>query len=77
MDKKMKQLIKEAILEALVEFTNGGVQMMSDGDTPNTDPDPDPEGDGNEDGNQTPTPGEGDKDPIEPPVIFPPVGLNV
>lgn len=33
MDKTFKQLIKEAILEALVEFTQGGVATLSGGDT--------------------------------------------
>ena len=32
MEKITKQLIKEAILEALVEFTNGGVAMTSEGE---------------------------------------------
>ena len=30
MDKRLKELIKEAILEALVEFTNGGVAVAAD-----------------------------------------------
>lgn len=32
METALKQLIKEAILEALVEFTNGGVATLSTGD---------------------------------------------
>lgn len=32
METTLKQLIKEAILEALVEFTNGGVATLSAGD---------------------------------------------
>lgn len=32
METVLKQLIKEAILEALVEFTNGGVAALSVGD---------------------------------------------
>ena len=32
METALKQLIKEAILEALVEFTNGGVSTLSAGD---------------------------------------------
>lgn len=32
METALKQLIKEAILEALVEFTNGGVATLSVGD---------------------------------------------
>ena len=32
MEATLKQLIKEAILEALVEFTNGGVATLSTGD---------------------------------------------
>lgn len=32
METTLKQLIKEAILEALVEFTNGGVATLSTGD---------------------------------------------
>ena len=32
MEKITKQLIKEAILEALVEFTNGGIAMASEGE---------------------------------------------
>lgn len=32
MNKEMKMLIKEAILEALIEFTNGGVVMASEGE---------------------------------------------
>lgn len=32
MEATLKQLIKEAILEALVEFTNGGVATLSAGD---------------------------------------------
>lgn len=31
METTLKQLIKEAILEALVEFTNGGVAVAKDG----------------------------------------------
>lgn len=34
MNKEMKMLIKEAILEALVEFTTGGVAMTSEGEGP-------------------------------------------
>lgn len=54
MEAKFKALIKEAILEALVEFTNGGVSTLSLGDenppiqTPQVD---DPEG--SEPGNNT------------------------
>ena len=32
MNKEMKMLIKEAILEALIEFTNGGIAMASEGE---------------------------------------------
>lgn len=32
METTLKQLIKEAILEALVEFTNGGVATLSEND---------------------------------------------
>lgn len=32
METALKQLIKEAILEALVEFTNGGIATLSVGD---------------------------------------------
>ena len=32
METKFKQLFKEAVLEALVEFTNGGVATLSTGD---------------------------------------------
>ena len=32
MNKEMKMLIKEAILEALVEFTTGGIAMTSEGE---------------------------------------------
>lgn len=83
MNKEMKMLIKEAILEALVEFTNGGIAMASEGDdetTGNTgDKNP---GTGNGNGNGEGTSeggenGEGDKkkDPLQPPIIFPPVGF--
>lgn len=32
METLLKQLVKEAVLEALVEFTNGGVATLSTGD---------------------------------------------
>ena len=79
MNKEMKMLIKEAILEALVEFTNGGIAMASEGDgeTEGNTGDKNPEtsnGEGTSEGGEN---GEGDKkkDPIKPPIIFPPVGF--
>lgn len=78
----MKMLIKEAILEALVEFTNGGIAMASEGDdetTGNTGDKNPGTGNGNGNGNGEGTPEDGEdgkkKDPVEPPVIWPPVGV--
>lgn len=77
MNKEMKMLIKEAILEALVEFTNQGVAVMSEGDVTGEEGD----GEGNTGDNGDNGDSEGDdeggkkKDPVEPPVIWPPIGI--
>lgn len=42
-DIELKQLIKEAVLEALMEFTNQSVAVMNNPEVP----EPDTEGDGN------------------------------
>lgn len=56
MESTLKQVIKEAILEALMEFSNGGIAVASEG-----------EGDPLPEGEDTPTDGETsgatDKDP--------------
>lgn len=83
MNKEMKMLIKEAILEALVEFTNQGVAVMSEGDVTGEEGDGEGNTGDNGDGGNTGDNGdsEGDdeggkkKDPLEPPVIWPPVGI--
>ena len=72
----------EAVLEALVEFTTGGITMTSEGDgvtegdTGSKDPGTS-EGEGEGNGEGTPEDGEGGKkkDPVEPPVIWPPIGI--
>lgn len=53
MDKKIKQIVKEAVLEALCEFTNGGVSTLSVGDVPPPVQNPttdDPDGESGNDG---------------------------
>jgi hypothetical protein len=84
MESTLKQVIKEAILEALYEFSCGGVAVASEGegdgitegDTGGKDPGTSG-GEGNGEG--TPEDGEGGKkkDPVEPPVIWPPVGFSL
>ena len=65
MEKTLKELVKEAVLEALIEFSNGGVAATADS--------------GFEDGIDDGT-GNGDdddkkKDPIRPEPFIPPAGL--
>ena len=63
MEEMLKKLIKEAVLEALMEYANGGVAMASEDVVK-------PEsGDGKEEE------GEGEKKPIRPKPIFGPSGF--
>jgi hypothetical protein len=83
MNKEMKALVKEAVLEALMEFSNQGVMMTSEGESTGEEGDGEGNTGDNGDGGNTGDNGdsEGDdeggkkKDPVEPPVIWPPVGV--
>ena len=84
MEKITKQLIKEAILEALVEFTNQGIAVMSEGDV--TGEEGESDGSGNNDTNNSSDKEEGDNKgsntgntgkPIEPDPIWPPAGFSL
>ena len=84
MEKTLKELVKEAVLEALIEFSNGGVAATADsgfedGIDDGTDlndptvPGTGDNGDGGDNGN-----GDDDdkkKDPIRPKPFIPPVGF--
>ena len=91
MEKTLKELVKEAVLEALIEFSNGGVAAtadsgfeggMDDGTDLNdpTVPGTGDNGDGGDNGNGDDGTGNGDdddkkKDPIRPKPVIPPAGF--
>ena len=81
-EKDLQEIIKAAVLEALVEFTNGGIAMMAEGDNTGEEGGDGEGGTGNEGGTgDLDEDGDGDggkkKDPIEPPVIWPPAGFSL
>lgn len=83
MEKITKQLIKEAILEALYEFSYGGVAVASEGEGPVGEGESD--GSGNNNNNSSDKKEEGNKGsntgntgkPIEPDPIWPPAGFSL
>ena len=85
MEKITKQLIKEAILEALVEFTNGGIAMASEGEGPVGEGESDGSDNNNNNNNSSDKKEEGNKGsntgntgkPIEPDPIWPPLGFSL
>ena len=83
MEKTLKELVKEAVLEALIEFSNGGVAATADsgfegGMDDGTDLG-DPENPGTWDNGDGGDNGNGDddkkKDPIRPEPVIPPAGF--
>ena len=89
MEKTLKELVKEAVLEALIEFSNGGVAVtadsgfeggMDDGTDLNdpTVPGTGDNGDGGDNGNGDEDDDDDDdkkKDPIRPKPVIPPAGF--
>lgn len=73
---EMKEIVKEAVLEALMQFTTGGVATASEDDPIVIEP-----GDGEQPTRPEDGDGEGDddddkkKDPIEPQPIWGPAGF--
>jgi hypothetical protein len=84
MEKITKQLIKEAILEALYEFSYGGVAVTSEGDVTGEEGESDGS-DNNNNNNSSDKKEEGNKGsntgntgkPIEPDPIWPPLGFSL
>ena len=84
MESTLKQVIKEAILEALMEFSNGGIAVASEGEGPVGEGDS--SGSDNNDNNNSSDKEEGDNKgsntgntgkPIEPDPIWPPAGFSL
>lgn len=67
MEEMLKNLVKEAVIEALNEYANNGVAMAST----------DGNGNGNENGDEKPTKPKPKPKPIEPDPIFGPSGFSL